>query len=96
MAAISALKVENWSLSFKYTINRAIKQKGEKKKKARRWKEGKDKKRNLYGLGFYIIFDCIRDFERLKMVLCPKTYFFAILRRFANAMPENPLHASGQ
>ena len=42
MEAISALKVENWSLFFKYRINRAIKQKEKKKKeKARRWKEGK-------------------------------------------------------
>ena len=63
MAAISALKVENWSLFFKYRINRAIKQKEKKKKeKARRWKEGKDKKKkNLHSIGFYIVFDCIRD-----------------------------------
>ena len=32
MAAISALKVENWSLFFKYRINRAIKQKEKKKR----------------------------------------------------------------
>ena len=35
MAAISALKVENWSLFFKYRINRAIKQKRREKKKKR-------------------------------------------------------------
>ena len=35
MAAISALKVENWSLFFKYRINRAIKQKEKKKKRER-------------------------------------------------------------
>ena len=34
MAAISALKVENWSLFFKYRINRAIKQKEKKKRKS--------------------------------------------------------------
>ena len=54
------------------------------------------KKKNLRSLGFYIVFYCMRDFESLKMVACLKTYFFAILRRFANAMPENSLHASGQ
>ena len=34
MAAISALKVENWSRFFKYRINRAIKQKEKKKRKS--------------------------------------------------------------
>ena len=83
---------------FKYRINLAIKQKENKKKKRKRGdgKKKKIKKKNLHSPDFYIIFDCIRNFERLKMVACPKTYFFAILRRFANAMPENPLHASGQ
>ena len=40
MEAISALKVENWSLFFKYRINRAIKQKEKKKKR----KQGDGKK----------------------------------------------------
>ena len=98
MAAISALKVENRSL-FSSTESISLSNKKKTKKKKRKRGDGKKKKikkKNLHSPDFYIIFDCIRNFERLKMVACPKTYFFAILRRFANAMPENPLHASGQ
>ena len=79
---------------FKRRINRDIKENEKKTRESEEKKEGKDNKKNLCSLGFYIVFDCIRDFKRLKQVPCPKTYFFAILRRFANAMPENPLHAS--
>ena len=76
---------------FKHRINRDIKEKEKKKEKARRIKKEKIKKTNLCSLGFYVVFDCIRHFKRLKMVPFPKTYFFAILKRFAKAMPETLL-----
>ena len=45
MAAISSLKVENWSL-FSSTESIALSNKKKRKKeKARRWKQGKDKKK---------------------------------------------------
>ena len=94
MEAISALKVENRSLPSSAESIAISKKTKRKQEKARRRKKEKIKKKNLCSLGFYKVFDCIRDFKRLKQVPCPKTYFFAILRRFANAMPENPLHAS--
>ena len=47
MGAISALKVENWSLFFKYRINRAIKQKEKKKKRGDGNKEKIKKKESL-------------------------------------------------
>ena len=81
---------------FKHRINRAIKEKEEKRK--RKLGDGKKEKikKNLRSLSFYTVFDCIRDFERLKMVACPKTNFFAMWRRFVNAMPENPVRGSDQ
>ena len=58
---ISALKVENWSLFFKYRINRAIKQKEKRKRGDGKKEKIKKNKKNLHSLGFYIVFDCIRD-----------------------------------
>ena len=39
-----------------------------KKRKSEKMERRKKQKRNLSSLSFYLVFDCWRNFERLKMV----------------------------
>ena len=93
MEAIWALKVENWSL-FSSTESIALSKRKKRKKKRKQGDGKKEKIKKEFSQSWFLhnFWLCIRDFERLKMV----AYFFTILRRFENAMPENPFHASGQ